>query len=62
MLIFTSSAGMNAQDIWRRVGGDYREGMRASDELVRAVTGFLLGVGKAVKDNAGGTLLRVLES
>ncbi|KAF9026472.1 hypothetical protein BDZ89DRAFT_1134771 [Hymenopellis radicata] len=47
------SAGMNVLDIWRRVGGDYREGMRASDELVRAVTSFLLGVGKAVKDNSG---------
>ncbi|KAK0462051.1 uncharacterized protein EV420DRAFT_1746320 [Desarmillaria tabescens] len=40
-------------EIWRKVGGEYREGMRASDELVRAVTGFLLGVGKAVRDLSG---------
>ncbi|KAK0504374.1 hypothetical protein EDD18DRAFT_1133337 [Armillaria luteobubalina] len=40
-------------EIWRKVGGEYREGMRASDELVRAVTGFLLGVGKTVRDLSG---------
>ncbi|KAG7445621.1 uncharacterized protein BT62DRAFT_932779 [Guyanagaster necrorhizus] len=40
-------------EIWSKVGGEYREGMRASDELVRAVTSFLLGVGKAVKDLSG---------
>ncbi|PBK75253.1 hypothetical protein ARMSODRAFT_1000886 [Armillaria solidipes] len=40
-------------EIWRKVGGEYREGMRASDELVRAVTGLLLGVGKAVRDLSG---------
>ncbi|KAK0202119.1 hypothetical protein DFS33DRAFT_1489916 [Desarmillaria ectypa] len=40
-------------EIWRKVGGEYREGMRASDELVRAVTAFLLGVGKAVRDLSG---------
>ncbi|THU81606.1 hypothetical protein K435DRAFT_863823 [Dendrothele bispora CBS 962.96] len=37
-------------EVWRRVGGEYRDGTRVSDELVRAVTDFLLGVGRAVKD------------
>ncbi|KAL0569597.1 hypothetical protein V5O48_012371 [Marasmius crinis-equi] len=42
--------GGNAEEIWRLVGGEYREGLRVSDDLVRAVTDFLLGVGRAVKD------------
>ncbi|KAJ7813463.1 hypothetical protein B0H14DRAFT_3149893 [Mycena olivaceomarginata] len=45
--------GGGAQDlaeVWRRVRGEYREGLRVSDELVRGVTGFLLGVGKVVRD------------
>ncbi|KAJ7762450.1 hypothetical protein B0H14DRAFT_3165643 [Mycena olivaceomarginata] len=45
--------GRGAQDlaeVWRRVGGEYRKGLRVSDELVRGVTGFLLGVGKVVRD------------
>ncbi|KAJ7716325.1 hypothetical protein B0H14DRAFT_3522319 [Mycena olivaceomarginata] len=37
-------------EVWRRVGGEYREGLRVSDELVRGVTGFLLGVGRVVRD------------
>ncbi|KAJ4482435.1 hypothetical protein J3R30DRAFT_3459518 [Lentinula aciculospora] len=41
-------------DIWRAVGADYRDQMRVSDELVRSVTDFLLGVGRAVKDMTGG--------
>ncbi|KAJ3907965.1 hypothetical protein F5879DRAFT_939474 [Lentinula edodes] len=43
-----------AADIWRTVGADYRDQMRVSDELVRSVTDFLLGVGRAVKDMTGG--------
>ncbi|KAJ7886990.1 hypothetical protein B0H13DRAFT_2666576 [Mycena leptocephala] len=45
--------GGGAQDlaeVWRRVGGEYREGLRVSDELVRGVTGLLLGVGKVGRD------------
>ncbi|KAG7088024.1 hypothetical protein E1B28_012061 [Marasmius oreades] len=45
----TGSSG-NAEEIWRLVGGEYREGLRVSDDLVRAVTDFMLGVGRAVKD------------
>ncbi|KAK7462336.1 hypothetical protein VKT23_007937 [Stygiomarasmius scandens] len=37
-------------EVWRKVGGEYRDGIRISDELVRGVTDFLLGVGRAVKD------------
>ncbi|KAJ8080075.1 hypothetical protein PM082_016902 [Marasmius tenuissimus] len=40
----------SAEEVWRLVGGEYREGLRVSDDLVRAVTDFLLGVGRAVKD------------
>lgn len=40
-------------EVWRRVGGEYREGQRVSDELVRGLTGLLLGVGKVVRDLAG---------
>ncbi|KAJ7274006.1 hypothetical protein C8J57DRAFT_1594707 [Mycena rebaudengoi] len=40
-------------EVWRRVGGEYREGLRVSDELVRGVTGFLLGVGRVVRDFGG---------
>ncbi|KAJ7621869.1 hypothetical protein DFH06DRAFT_1305632 [Mycena polygramma] len=37
-------------EVWRRVGGEYRDGLRVSDELVRGVTGLLLGVGRVVRD------------
>ncbi|KAF5360539.1 hypothetical protein D9756_005113 [Leucocoprinus leucothites] len=37
-------------DVWRKVGADYREGVRVSDDLVRAVTGLLLGVGRVMKE------------
>lgn len=46
--------GMNAElaEVWRTVGGDFRESMRVSDELVRTLTGFLLGVGKVLRESA----------
>ena len=37
-------------DIWRKVGADYREGLRVSDDLIRAATGLLLGVGRVMKE------------
>ncbi|KAG1780693.1 hypothetical protein EV702DRAFT_1194166 [Suillus placidus] len=43
-------------EIWRRVGGEYRESLRVSDEVVRMITGFLLGVGKIVKEASAGAL------
>ena len=38
--------------IWRDVGADYREGLRESDEIVRTLTGFILGVGRVLKETA----------
>ena len=37
-------------EYWRTVGSDFRECLRASDDLVRNMTGFLLGVGKVLKE------------
>ncbi|KAJ7160237.1 hypothetical protein C8R46DRAFT_1285749 [Mycena filopes] len=45
-----SGTAAELTEVWRRVGGEYREGLRVSDELVRGVTGFLLGVGRVVRD------------
>lgn len=39
--------------IWRDVGSDFREGLRESDDVVRSLTGFILGVGKLLKEVAG---------
>ncbi|KAK2465431.1 hypothetical protein APHAL10511_002785 [Amanita phalloides] len=51
-------AGMySARDmvhVWKRVNADYREGVKASDELVRGITTFLLGIGKVLKDLGSG--------
>ena len=44
--------------IWRDVGADYREGLRESDEIVRTLTGFILGVGRVLKETAGGESAR----
>lgn len=38
-------------EYWRTVGSDFRECLRASDDLVRNMTGFLLGVGKVLKES-----------
>lgn len=38
-------------EVWRKVGGDFRESLRASDELVRGMTGLLLGIGKVIKES-----------
>jgi hypothetical protein len=41
---------VDASEVWRQVGGEYRESVRVSDELVRTVTGLLLGVGRLVRE------------
>ncbi|TDL23172.1 hypothetical protein BD410DRAFT_787483 [Rickenella mellea] len=46
---------MDPADIWRNVGGEYRESLRVSDELVRTMTSFLLGIGKLLRDTTNGT-------
>jgi len=38
-------------DIWKKVGTDYRDGLRVSDDLIRAATGLLLGVGRVMKEH-----------
>ncbi|KAF9222950.1 hypothetical protein BS17DRAFT_782867 [Gyrodon lividus] len=38
--------------IWRDVGSDFRESLRESDDIVRSFTGFILGVGKLLKETA----------
>lgn len=39
--------------IWRDVGSDFRESLRESDDIVRSLTGFILGVGKLLKEAGG---------
>ena len=40
----------DVSELWRLVGGDHRESLRVSDELVRTLTDFLLGVGKLLRE------------
>jgi hypothetical protein len=53
---------VNMVGLWKDIGGDFRDMLRVSDELVRTMTGFLLGVGKVLRDSStigagsGGTL------
>ncbi|KAI0670911.1 hypothetical protein C8Q78DRAFT_974695 [Trametes maxima] len=42
--------GVDLMDLWREVGSDHRENLRVSDEVVRNMTGFLLGVGKILRE------------
>jgi hypothetical protein len=48
-----SSTGLDGQEIsniWGRVAAEYRENSRVADELVRGMTGFLLGIGRVMRD------------
>lgn len=38
--------------LWKDVGADFRDMLRVSDELVRTTTGFLLGVGKVLRESS----------
>ncbi|KAH9983008.1 hypothetical protein BJV74DRAFT_797625 [Russula compacta] len=38
--------------LWRDIGGDFRDMLRVSDELVRTMTGFLLGAGKVLRESS----------
>lgn len=38
--------------LWKDLGGDFRDMLRVSDELVRTMTGFLLGVGKVLRESS----------
>ncbi|KAI9443628.1 hypothetical protein H4582DRAFT_1807936 [Lactarius indigo] len=49
----TSTAGeVDLVGLWKDVGGDCRDMLRVSDELVRTMTGFMLGVGKVLRESA----------
>ncbi|KAI6151427.1 hypothetical protein EDD17DRAFT_1765651 [Pisolithus thermaeus] len=48
----SSREGRDAAKLWRDIGADFREGLRESDEVVRTLTGFILGVGKVLKEMA----------
>jgi len=39
-------------DVWRRIGGELREDIRVSDELVRTMTSFMIGVGRTLRTAA----------
>ncbi|KAH9054005.1 hypothetical protein EDB83DRAFT_2393359 [Lactarius deliciosus] len=48
-----SAAGeVDLVGLWKDVGGDCRDMLRVSDELVRTMTGFMLGVGKVLRESA----------
>ncbi|KAF7987021.1 hypothetical protein HWV62_125 [Athelia sp. TMB] len=47
-----ATGGEEIAEVWRRVGGEMRESLRISDEIVRTMTGFLLGLGRVLKDTA----------
>lgn len=40
-----SGSTQDMLEVWREVGGDYREGFRAAEELVRSVTSVLMDTG-----------------
>jgi len=46
--------GAEIAELWGQVGMDYRDGLRVSDDLVRGLTAFLLGISKTVRDLATG--------
>lgn len=48
------SGGVDLVELWRDVGADHRESLRMSDEVVRNMTGFLLGVGKVLCEATAG--------
>ncbi|CCM03679.1 uncharacterized protein FIBRA_05823 [Fibroporia radiculosa] len=43
--------GVDLVDLWRSIGAEHRESLRVSDEVVRNMTGFLLGVGKVLRES-----------
>lgn len=40
----------NVAEVWKRVGADYRESLRISDDLVRSMTGFMLSIGRTLRE------------
>ncbi|CDO71660.1 hypothetical protein BN946_scf184915.g4 [Trametes cinnabarina] len=46
--------GVDLVELWREVGSEHRESLRVSDEVVRNMTGFLIGVGKILREATSG--------
>ncbi|KAI0042399.1 hypothetical protein FA95DRAFT_1564366 [Auriscalpium vulgare] len=38
--------------LWKDIGSDFRDCLRVSDELVRTMTGFLLGAGRVLRESS----------
>ncbi|KAI0662010.1 hypothetical protein C8Q70DRAFT_1051513 [Cubamyces menziesii] len=49
--------GVDLVGLWQEVGAEHRENLRVSDEVVRNMTGFLLGVGKILREATSGGLM-----
>ncbi|KAG8903791.1 hypothetical protein FRC00_014496, partial [Tulasnella sp. 408] len=45
-------AGPGEAEVWRRVGAEFRESAKVSDEIIRTMTAFLLDVGRVMRDAA----------
>lgn len=43
------TAAIDSADVWRRVGAEFREDARVADELVRALTSFMIGAGRMLR-------------
>ncbi|KAL4250582.1 hypothetical protein ABKN59_002328 [Abortiporus biennis] len=48
-------SSVNLEELWSQIGSEYRESLRMSDEVVRSMTGFLLGVGKVLREATSST-------
>lgn len=46
----SDSHDQSPTEIWTKVGMDYRENLRMSDEVVRTMTAFLLGISRVLRD------------
>lgn len=40
-------------EIWKAAGGEFRDSLKVSDELVRSMTNLLLGMGRVLKERSG---------
>ncbi|KAG8951724.1 hypothetical protein FRC04_005745 [Tulasnella sp. 424] len=47
--------GPGEAELWRRIGAEFRESAKVSDEIIRTMTAFLLDVGRVMRDAASAT-------
>ena len=45
----TGNGGVGAAEVWQRAGKEFREGSKVADELVRALTNFMIGTGRMLR-------------